>query len=123
MAARRAGRKPKLSFSEACAQYWAGRRDVSEDYRSNATRGIERHLNPFIGKMDISTVSRDDLLAALRRMDAKGKFVYVPNLQLLWTAFLIKLDGRYSGRFVVAQLVHRLQAAILMEQPANIEKR
>ncbi|GHU37096.1 hypothetical protein AGMMS50256_34580 [Betaproteobacteria bacterium] len=60
MAARRAGRQPKLTFSEACSRYWAGRRDVSESYRDNATRAIEMHLNPFLGKMDVGAVARED---------------------------------------------------------------
>ena len=79
------GNRPGMPFSEACRAYWDGRQDVSEGYRDNALRGLEMHLYPTLGKKDVSSIGRDDLLAALRVMDAAGKHVYVRKV-LIWAS-------------------------------------
>lgn len=81
MAPRRATRKG-MTLAEAAAEYWAGRKDVSESYRDNALRGIEMHLLPTLGDRNIATITRDDLLAELNRMDAKGLHVYVRKVRM-----------------------------------------
>ncbi|XVJ69845.1 MAG: integrase arm-type DNA-binding domain-containing protein [Rhizobacter sp.] len=83
-------KKPRaaVTLREARITYWAGRNDVSAGYRSNAERAIELHIEPLLGDRDIGGISRDDLLDALKRMDAAGLYVYVRKtrmwLGLVW---------------------------------------
>lgn len=76
--------KPKkvVTFSEAVALYWAGRKDVSERYRENATRGLEMHLEYAIGRDDIGTVTREKLLELLMKLDNQGKHVYARRVRV-----------------------------------------
>lgn len=76
--------KPKktVTFSEAVALYWAGRKDVSEGYRTNATRGLEMHLEYAIGKDSIDTVTREKLLELLTKLDNQGKHVYARRVRV-----------------------------------------
>ena len=78
-AARRAG---GVTLSAATERYWEGRRDVSDGYRQNAQRGIERHLFPKLGERPIGEITRDDLLEELRHMDASGRHVYVRKVRM-----------------------------------------
>lgn len=70
-----------MTLAGASEAYWEGRSDLSEAYRNNARRGIEMHLFPSLGQMDIGAVSREDLMVALRRMDAAGLHVYVRKVR------------------------------------------
>jgi len=81
MAPRRAVRKGK-TLAEASVEYWSGRKDVSESYRSNAMRGIDMHLILELGSRNIATITRDDLLAILNRVDAAGRHVYVRKIRM-----------------------------------------
>lgn len=71
-----------MSFSEAVKVYWEGRRDVSEGYRANATRGLAMHLEGDIGQAPIATITREMVLAPLMRLDAAEKFVYAKRLRV-----------------------------------------
>lgn len=81
MAERRAVRAG-VTLRQAVATYWAGRQDVSEGYRHDATRGIEAHLGDLLGDRNIATITRDDLLAALNRMDQAGLASYVRKMRM-----------------------------------------
>ncbi len=81
MASRKANRAG-LKFKDAVSQYWAGRGDVTPLYRSKALRGIEIYLLPSLGNKPINSITRDDLLDALRIMDAKGLYVYVRKVRI-----------------------------------------
>lgn len=70
------------TLAEATETYWNGRKDVSDGYRDNAKRGIELHLYPKLGKRAIGSITRDDLLAELAALDAKGKHVYVRKVRV-----------------------------------------
>jgi integrase len=74
-----------VTFAQACTAYWNGRDDVSDSYRSNALRGLEIHLYPALGKRGIGSITRDDLLAELRKMDAAGKRAHVRKVRI-WAA-------------------------------------
>ena len=76
--------KPKksITFSEAAALYWAGRKDVSEGYKSNATRGLAMHIEHFVGNEPIATITREKLLELLLKLDASGKHVYAKRLRV-----------------------------------------
>jgi integrase len=69
-------------FKDACETYWNGRKDVSDGYRENALRGLELHLWPTLGERRIGSITRDDLLAELTALDAKGKHVYVRKVRV-----------------------------------------
>jgi len=74
--------RKSIPFTDACAQYWAGRRDVSDGYRANATRGLAMHLEPDLGPVPIATITRELVLAPLARLDAAGKHVYARRLRV-----------------------------------------
>lgn len=71
-----------ILFKDACSRYWDTRKDVSDNYLMNATRGLEMHLYPLLGNKAINSITRDDLLDALRIMDARGLYVYVRKVRL-----------------------------------------
>jgi len=74
--------KKKITFSEACATYWQGRKDISVSYLANATRGLAMHLEPDIGKTNINDITKDMVLTPLARLDAAGKHVYAKRLRV-----------------------------------------
>jgi integrase len=71
-----------VTLSEANNEYWEGRRDLSDSYRTNAKRGIEMHLVPTLGARNIGSISRQDLMDALAVMDAAGLAVYVRKVRM-----------------------------------------
>ncbi len=82
--------KPKrervtLTLEKACEAYWAGRKDLSADYLSNATRAIEMHVLPRLGHRPIGQITREELLEALMHLDAAGKHEYVRKVRM-WLA-------------------------------------
>lgn len=79
--------KVKMTLLAASAAYWAGRGDVSSSYRALAVRGIELHLGAQLGGKDIGAITRDDLMAALLVMDAKGLLVYVRRVRM-WVGLI-----------------------------------
>ena len=81
MAERRAVRAG-VSLRQAVATYWAGRQDVTEGYRHDATRGIEAHIGPLLGDRNIATITREDLLSALNKMDEAGLASYVRKMRM-----------------------------------------
>jgi integrase len=81
MAPRRV-KRAGMTMEEASQEYWKGRRDVSDSYRSNAERAIAMHLLPTIGKRNIASIERQDLLQALQVMDAAGLAVYVRKVRM-----------------------------------------
>jgi integrase len=87
--------KPKksITFSDAVEKYWlgskdpsgqyaGGRKDVSDSYTANATRGLAMHLEADIGKTPIGMVTREMILVPLMRLDAAGKHVYAKRLRM-----------------------------------------
>lgn len=82
MAARRAGRSMGLTLENAVEAYWNGRGDISPLYKSNALRAIEMHIFPALKGRPINSISRDDLLTVLQRMDAEGLHVYVRKVRM-----------------------------------------
>ncbi|HVK95072.1 MAG TPA: integrase arm-type DNA-binding domain-containing protein [Noviherbaspirillum sp.] len=81
MAPRRV-KRAGMTLEEASGEYWKGRRDVSDSYRANAERAIAMHLLPTLGKRNIASIERQDLLPALQAMDAAGLAVYVRKVRM-----------------------------------------
>ncbi len=79
---KKASKASGLKLRDASAQYWAGRQDLSEDYRSNATKAIEQHVNPVLGDRLIGALTKDDVLGPLNVMNAKGLFDYVRKTRM-----------------------------------------
>lgn len=82
--------KPKrervtMTLEKASEAYWSGRKDLSADYLSNATRAIEMHVLPMLGSRPIGQISREELLSALMHLDAAGKHEYVRKVRM-WIA-------------------------------------
>ena len=82
MADRRKPARVLMTLEAACREYWAGRQDVSEDYRTNALRALELHVWPSLGALDVGTVTREQVLDALKVLDARGKHVYVRKTRM-----------------------------------------
>lgn len=81
-APRKAQRTSKTTFKAACEAYWHGRKDLTDQYRENALRGLELHLWPALGAKPIDAITREDLLTELQRMDAAGLHVYVRKVRM-----------------------------------------
>ena len=84
MAARRAAgasAAPIVTLRVAVASYWDGRQDVTDDYRTNATKGISTHLVKLLDR-PLASISRQDLLAELMVMNAAGLFDYVRKVRM-----------------------------------------
>ena len=73
--------KRRMTLAQASETFWDGRKDISDDYRRNAKRGIEMHLRE-IGDMDIGAVTRENLITELNKMDAAGLHVYVRKVRM-----------------------------------------
>lgn len=80
--AKRRQQRGGREFEEATRTYWAGRKDLSDSYRDAALRGLELHLFPKLGKRPIASITREDLLAELQRMDAAGLHVFVRKVRM-----------------------------------------
>lgn len=76
------GKRNSLSFADASATYWQGRKNVTESYRTKATRGLTMHLFPTLGNLPVGAITRSDLLPCLQKMDAAGKHVYVRKVRI-----------------------------------------
>jgi len=74
--------KPTMTLKVASETYWDGQLALSEQYRKNAKNAIEAHLGPDLGDRDLGSITRDDLLVPLNRMDAQGLLVYVRKVRM-----------------------------------------
>lgn len=75
-------RDTSISLGKAAELYWGQRKDVSDSYRKNAVRAIERYLVPSLGKKPLGQVTKADLLQALNVIDAAGRHVYVRKVRV-----------------------------------------
>jgi integrase len=83
----KAKKKASITFSEACTQYWAGRKDVSPGYLDDATRGLALHLKP-VASMLVCDITKADLLAPLMILNSEEKFVYARRIRL-WASMVL----------------------------------
>lgn len=82
MAERRSARaSSSMTLRQASDAYWGGRRDLSPGYIANAQAGITNHLVALLDR-DVSTITREDMLAELQRMDARGLYAYVRKVRM-----------------------------------------
>lgn len=71
-----------MTLDQAHDAYWSGRKDVSSGYLQNEARAYAMHVQPHIGGLQISAITRADVLAALNHLDAKGKHEYVRKCRM-----------------------------------------
>lgn len=94
-----------ITFKEACALYWAGRKDVTEGYVGNATRGLAMHLDGAIGNTPVSLLTRQMVLDPLLVLDAQGKHVYSRRVRL-WASMVLEWckEQRHCAENVADQI-------------------
>jgi len=103
-----------MTLKVATAEYWDGRQDVTDGYRDNAKRGIEMHLWPALGDRPVATITRDDLMTELNRMDKAGLVVYVRKVRM-WVKMVFA--------WAVAQGHCETNPAMLIDPAAAFSKR
>lgn len=77
--------KETISLSTAVAQYWESRKDVSDTYKAHAISASDTYIERYIGKNPISSITDEQLLGLLMKMDKAGKHVYVKKVRM-WTS-------------------------------------
>ncbi len=92
-------------FRDAVSEYWEKRKDISPSYRSKALRGLERHLFPALGNKSINSITREELLDALRIMDAKGLHVFVRKVKV-WASQVFEwaVENCYAAKNPAAEI-------------------
>lgn len=125
--------KRSLTVSEACAEYWGGRGDLSASYKANATRGLEMHIEPVIGAVPVADLTRDQVLDALRPMDAAGLYTYVRRARM-WLSQVLDwaVENGHAAANVAATIkadkafgkapVEHFAALQLQEVPALMDR-
>lgn len=71
-----------LTVSEACAEYWGGRADLSPSYLASATRALEMHVEPIIGTVPVVDLTREQVMDALRPMNAAKLYEFVRKTRM-----------------------------------------
>lgn len=70
-----------MTLTQAAQAYWAGREDVSDIYRTNATRALAMHVEPTLGVRPIASITREDVMGVLSTMNGAGLYVYVRKVR------------------------------------------
>jgi integrase len=70
-------KRQRMTLRAACEAFRSARKDISESYRANAMRALERHIYPALGDELLDVVDRGRLLPVLTAMDAAGLHEYV----------------------------------------------
>lgn len=74
--------KRSLTLTEACEEYWGGRDDLSASYLANAKRALEMHIQPTLGSVPVADLTREQVLEALKVMDAAKLYEYVRKTRM-----------------------------------------
>ena len=78
--------KPKkkeiVPLAKACEDYWAIRKDITDQYRKNAINALRSHVCHKLGEKPIGEITRSDVMEVLKVMDAAGKSVYVRKTRI-----------------------------------------
>jgi len=81
MAPRRSTRAG-LTLAKASEMFWSGRADLSADYRDNAVRALQMHVEPKLGAKPIASITREDVMSVLEPMDAANLHSYVRKTRM-----------------------------------------
>lgn len=74
---RRRSPPERQTLAGAVRDYWSAQSHLSEGYRTNAVRALERHILPALGGRHVGSITRADVMDALTQMDKAGLHVYV----------------------------------------------
>ena len=74
--------KPSITLDVAIEQYWTGRTDITDGYKSNALRAFAMYVSPALGAKPVREIAKDELMDALRLMDAAGLSMYVRRVRM-----------------------------------------
>lgn len=74
--------KPSITLDVAIELYWAGRNDITSGYKSNALRALAMYVSPTLGSKPVREIAKEELMDALRPMDAAGLSVYVRRVRM-----------------------------------------
>jgi len=71
-----------ITVADAISTYWTGRNDVTEGYRSDATKAMDLHIIPMLGKKQMREIDKQTLMTTLLVLDAAGKHVYTRRCRM-----------------------------------------
>lgn len=125
--------KRSLTLSEACGEYWGGRDDLSASYLANAKRALEMHIEPKLGAVPVADLTREQVLDALKVMDAAKLYEYVRKTRM-WLSQVLDwaVENGHAEANVAATIkadkafgkapVEHFAAVSLPEVPALMER-
>lgn len=125
--------KRALTLSEACGEYWGGRDDLSASYLANAKRALEMHIEPKLGAVPVAELTREQVLDALKVMDAAKLYEYVRKTRM-WLSQVLDwaVENGHAEANVAATIkadkafgkapVEHFAAVSLPEVPALMER-
>lgn len=125
--------KRSLTLSEACGEYWGGRDDLSASYLANAKRALEMHIEPKLGAVPVAELTREQVLDALKVMDAAKLYEYVRKTRM-WLSQVLDwaVENGHAEANVAATIkadkafgkapVEHFAAVSLPEVPALMER-
>lgn len=125
--------KRSLTLSEACGEYWGGRDDLSASYLANAKRALEMHVEPKLGAVPVAELTREQVLDALKVMDAAKLYEYVRKTRM-WLSQVLDwaVENGHAETNVAATIkadkafgkapVEHFAAVSLPEVPALMER-
>ncbi len=112
--ARQARAKAAANTFEAVARHWLAKTAAirAQGTQNNVTGWLEKDVFPFIGKMPISTIGPRDVLAAVRKMEARQAFDSAKRVkQICGQVFRFAVADGTAERDVTADLRGALQQA------------
>lgn len=77
----------RLTLEEALEKYLEHRAQggvITDKYLQNLKNGIQMHVCNYLGRRYIDTITREDMLEVLMKLNAAQKFVYVKRIRM-WT--------------------------------------
>ena len=125
--------KRSLTLTEACGEYWGGRDDLSASYLANAKRALEMHIEPKLGAVPVAELTREQVLDALKVMDAAKLYEYVRKTRM-WLSQVLDwaVENGHAEANVAATIkadkafgkapVEHFAAVSLPEVPALMER-
>ncbi len=77
--------KDRLTLDQALERYLEHREHggaLTPKYITNSRNGLQMHVCNYLGKRYIDTITRDDMMEILMKLNNAGKFVYVKRIRM-----------------------------------------
>lgn len=71
-----------MTLEVAARMYWAGRQDVTDRYRHDSIRALERYVFKMVGAKTLGTLTKEEMLEPLNVLNAIGKFALVRKVRM-----------------------------------------